>query len=235
MSKILEAMRKDGAADGDLGFRLATLDGAALFPTPPAAQMVEFEQLANALISRHDGTTGQVVTFASTVSGEGSSFVSYNVARHVSYLLDRKVAWVDANFRSPRASRPGISFRGLLQSPNSFPELKMAGNLVVVPNGDESIKQTDLLTSENYVMLLEHFQRNFFFTIIDAPPILDAGEVAYLAGPTLGLVVVIEGRRLKHEVIRHGLAKLSAQKVRILGTVLNKRTFDIPSFLYRRL
>jgi polysaccharide biosynthesis transport protein len=237
MSSILEARRKLGTQGGDLGFQLATLDGISLFPAPAPAQMGEFEQLASALISRHDGTTGQVITFASTVSGEGASYVSYNVARHMSYLLDRKVAWVDANFRSPqeRLPRSGISFRGLLQSPGSFSELKTAGNLVAVPNGEERIKQTDLLTSANYVALLEHFQRNFFFTFIDAPPILDSGDVAHLAGPTLGLVLVVEVRRLKHEIIRHGLAKLSAHHVSILGTVLNKRTFDIPDFLYRRL
>jgi Mrp family chromosome partitioning ATPase len=237
MSSILEARRKVGTQSGDLGFQLATLDGIPLFPAPEAAQMAEFEQFANALISQHDGTTGQVITFASTVSGEGASYVSYNVARHLSYLLDRKVAWVDANFRSPqeRLPRSGISFRGLLQSPGSFSELKTAGNLVAVPNGDERIKQTDLLTGANYVALLEHFQRNFFFTFIDAPPILDSGDVAHLAGPTLGLVLVVEVRRLKHEIIRHGLAKLSAHHVSILGTVLNKRTFDIPAFLYRRL
>jgi Mrp family chromosome partitioning ATPase len=237
VSNILEARRKVGMESGGLGFLLATLDGFSLFPAPAAAQMAEFEQLANALISSHDGTTGQVIAFASTVSGEGASYVSYNVARHMSYLLDRKVAWVDANFRSPQEKLPrsGVSFRGLLQSPGLFSELKTAGNLVVVPNGEEQVKPTDLLTSANYVALLEHFQRNFFFTFIDAPPILDCGDAAHLAVPTLGLVLVVEGRRLKHEIIRHGLARLSAHKVNVLGTVLNKRTFDIPAFLYRRL
>lgn len=237
MSKILEAMRRTEPGGIDFGFKLATLDQAALFPVPPKSQMAEFEQLSNALIERHDGTTGQVVTFASTVSGEGTSYVSYNVARHLSYMLDRKVAWVDANFRAPQRRLPadGATFKGLLQNPGAFKDLKRAGNLVLVPHGDETIKSVDLLSGESYPTLLDIFQRNFYFTILDAPPILSSVDVAHLAAPTLGLVLVIESRRLKHEIIRHGLDTLATQKVNVLGSVLNKRIFDIPGFLYRKL
>lgn len=237
MSKILEARRRTAIPAGDFAFQLSTLDGVSLFPPPPESQKAEFEQLVNSLIALHDGVNGQVVVFASTVSGEGTSYVSYNVARYLSFMMDRKVAWVDANFRSPQ--RPpreqSTSFRELLQAPGSFPELRTAGNLVVVPHGDLSIKTTDLLNSDNYQALIESFQRTFFFTIIDAPPILSSVDTAHLAAPTLGLVLVVESRRLKHEVIKHGLEIMAAQKVRVLGTVLNKRVFDIPEFIYKRL
>lgn len=237
MSKILEAMRKSGPASLDSWLKLTTVDRVALYPVPPKAQLREFEQLANALIARHDGTTGQVVVFASTSSGEGTSYVSYNVARHLSLMLDRRIAWVDANFRSPqrRLATEGANFRGMLQNPGSFSELKTAGGLVLVPHGDEPVKSVDLLNSENYFKLLASFKKSFFFTIIDAPPILESVDVAHLAAPAAGLVLVVESRRLKHEIIRHGLESIRAQKVEVLGTVLNKRTFDIPSFLYRKI
>lgn len=239
MSKILEATRRAvrTAEPIDFSFRLATVDGVNLFPAPPPAQRTEFEQLANALLSLHDGTTGLVVTFAATVSGEGASYVSYNVARHMSFLLDRKVAWVDGNFRRPqeRLIGHGVSFRSLLANPGAFSEVKTSSNLVLIPNGEENCKPADLLTSEGYLALLDQFQRNFFFTIIDGSPILDSVEVCHLAGPTAGLVLVVESRRLKHEIIRHGMDVASSHKVRFLGTVLNRRRHDIPDFLYRRL
>ena len=239
MSKILEATRRGLPVDRstEFGYRLATLDGVNLFPSPPPEQRAEFEQLANALLGFHDGTTGQIVTFASTVQGEGASYVSYNVARHLSSLLDRKVAWVDANFRSPqeRLNGHGVSFRALLTNPALFSELRMAGNLVSVPNGDEPCKPADLLTSERYVGLLEQFQRNFHFTIIDTSPILESVEVCHVAAPTRGLILVVESRRLKHEIIRHGMDIAASHQVRFIGTVLNKRRHDIPDFLYKRL
>ncbi len=239
MSKILEATRRTTRRDEpvDFAFRLATVDGVSLFPAPPEPQRAEFEQLANTLLGLADAATGVVVTFASTVKGEGASYVSYNVARHLSYLLDRRVAWVDGNFRSPqeRLLGHGVSFRALLAAPGLFSQVKTGGNLVLVPNGDEPCKPTDLLTSDSYVTLLEHFQRNFHLTIIDAPPLLDSVEVCHLAAPTLGLVLVVESRRLKHEIIRHGMEIAAGHKVRFIGSVLNRRRHDIPDFLYRRL
>lgn len=239
MTKILEATRRASPAGkpADFGFRLATVDGVNLFPAPPPGQRAEFEQLANALLRYYDGSIGQVVTFASTVSGEGTSFVSYNVARHLSFMLERRVAWVDGNFHSPqeRILGQGISFRALLANPALFGDLKTSGGLLIVPNGSEPCKPADLLTSENYTALLDRFQRTFCFTIIDGPPILDSIEVCHLAEPTLGLVLVIQSRRLKHEIIRHGMDIATSHKVRLLGSVLNRRRHEIPDFLYRRL
>ena len=152
-------------------------------------------------------------------------------------MLNRKVAWIDGNFRSPQKNLPteGVDFRQLLEYPDCFAELPLAGALTLVPNGHRRIKTTDLLNSENYVRLLDYFRNNFFFTVIDAPPILDSVDVAHMALNTLGLVLVVESRRLKHEVVRHSLDILETHRVNVLGAVLNKRTFDIPKFLYNRL
>ena len=237
MSKILRAMRKASGAENQFEFRLATADQVNLFPPPGPKQMAEFEQLVNSLISYHDGTTGQVVVFASAASGEGTSFVSYNVARHLSVMMDRKVAWIDGNFRSPQKQLPdeGVNFRQLLEYPDCFSELPLARNLTLIPNGHRMIKTTDLLSGQNYERLLAYLRQTFFFTIIDAPPILESVDVAHMATDTLGLVVVVESRRLKYEVIRHGIDILQKHRVNVLGAVLNRRTFDIPKFLYNRI
>lgn len=237
MSKILEAMRKASFDGSNLSERLSLLDGVNLYPVDTDQQTAEFEQLANSLIALHTGSTGLVVVFASTVSGEGNSYVSYNVARHLSLLFDRKVAWIDANFQSPqeRLAHEEVSFRALLRDPSLFDQLKTGTNFLLVGNGDLPVKSTNLLKSDNYLELIARFQERFYVTILDAPPVLESVDVAHLAAPTTGLVVVVESRRLKHEVIQHGMEKLKDQNVRIMGTVLNKRRFDLPRFLYERL
>jgi Mrp family chromosome partitioning ATPase len=237
VSKILKAMQKASGTGESFEFRLATADQVNLFPPPVSQQMAEFEQLTNSLISYHDGVTGQVAVFASAVSGEGTSFVSYNVARHMSVMLDRKVAWIDGNFRSPqkRLHEEGINFRQLLEYPDCFMDMVISGNLTLIPNGHQKIKTTDLISSDNYGKLIDYLRDNFYFTIIDAPPILESVDVAHMTAGTLGLVLVVESRRLKYEVIQHGIDILETHKVNVLGAVLNKRTFDIPKFLYNRL
>lgn len=236
MTKILEAMRKTGGTS-DFAFRLETMGGEKLFPPPAGRQIGEFERLANELLSLHTGRDGMVLTFASSVSGEGSSYVSFNIARHLTVMLDRKVAWIDANFNSPqrRIESADHDFRSLLEDPSSFSGDVFGGNLAVVPNGDSKFKATHLITDPGYRKLLDSFRANFFFTIVDAPPILESVDLVHLARPTDGLVVVVEARRLKHEIIRHGIETVGAQGVNVLGSVVNRRRFDIPGFLYRKL
>jgi len=236
MSKILEAMRKtDGTSD--FGFRLETLGGERLFPTPSGKQIAEFERLANELVSMHTGERGMVLAFASSVTGEGASYVSFNVARHLSFLLDRKVAWVDANFQNPqrRLDAEVCDFRSMLEDHSRFKDIPDAGYLAVLANGKTNFKATHLITAPGYRDLLDSFRENFFFTILDAPPILESVDLVHLARPTDGLVVVVEARRLKHEIIRHGIETVSTQGIKVIGSVVNRRTFDIPGFLYRKL
>lgn len=236
MSKILEAMRKVTPEEVDLGVRLASIDRGNLYPLPDAQTTAEFEQLANSLLRMAGGGAGQSVVFASTTSGEGASYVSYNCARMMASLLDRPIAWVDANFESPTAkvSAHELNLRDLLVNPDDLPATKGGSGLVLVGNGRQQLKHLEHLNSGNYSRLVRKFEENFFFTCIDAPPILAGVEVAHLAQPTMGLVLVVESRRCKHEVIRHGLERLRAQGVNVLGTVLNKRIYELPGFVYRR-
>jgi Mrp family chromosome partitioning ATPase len=239
MSKILEAMRKasPGEAPREYEVRLKTLESGGLFPLPNQQQLVEFNNLANNLLALHDGRSGMVITFASTTSGEGASFVSFNIARQLAFMIERPVAWVDGNFLSPQrqVQYQDLNFRRLLQHPDDMIDLKLPGDLTVVGHGDAPIKSVNLLNSDNYLRLLSALQERFFFVIMDGPPINESVDLVHLAEPTAGVVIVIESRRLKHQVVQHGIDTLRSQNVHVLGTVLNKRVFDIPDFIYRKL
>ncbi len=233
----MSAMNKKSGRNLDFEFKLKTLDSGDLFPQPPGRQMVEFERLANSLIAMQRGQTGVSITFTSSVSGEGNSYVSFNVARHLSIILDLRVAWIDANFVSP-LRKPidcPVDFRSLLVEPELTDKLQGQGQMVVIPNGTKHIKQTDILLSDKYPALLERLSADFAFTIIDAPPISRSIDVGHIAKHTTGMVLVVETRKLKHEMIRHNVDEMRNQGVNVIGSVLNKRTFDIPAFLYRRL
>lgn len=238
MSRILDAMQKSAGGRGDdLSQLLKTIDRGNLFPLPDETLAREFEQLATSLIHLHQGESGQVVVFASTNAGEGTSFVSYNCARIMTLLLDRKIAWVDGNFTTPTAKLKSnaLNLKDLLADPDSLPRMDEGAELVIIGNGNRAVKSMDMLHGESYDRLIKRFQENFYFTIIDAPPVLGSLEVAHLAQKTMGLVLVVESQKLKREVIRHGLQKLRSQGVNVLGTTLNKRSFQLPDFLYRRL
>ena len=175
MSKILDSVKIRSGGEDEINLRLANLGRNSLFPLPRERQRREFETITNSLMNLHDGSSGEVVVFASSVKGEGASFVSYNVARFISVIFDRSVAWVDANFRSPQKKlhSDGIDFRSLLQDPDLVASIPAGDTFQVIPHGTAPVKSTGLLTSDNYLRLLKGLQDRFFFTVIDGPPILD--------------------------------------------------------------
>lgn len=236
MSDILNANRNSASGD-DFEYQLATAGSGDLYPIPSGNALVEIERIAGALLDLRRGRGGQVITFASSVHGEGSSFISYNVARHISYMIGQKVAWIDANFRSPQNGMvdDGVNFRELLVAPDTFNDISTGSDLTLIPHGNRHIRTTDLLESDSYPELLARFQDKFALTILDAPPISQSIDVGRLAGPTMGLVLVVEARRLKHQVINYGIEKLNSQGVNIIGTVINKMIYDVPAAIYNRL
>jgi len=237
MSKILKAMKMSSPELRDISSRLQEVDLHHLFPAPHPDQVPEFEQLVNSLIRLHAQHTGMVVVFSSASPGEGNSFVSYNVARQLYALMGRKVAWVDGNFMNPQGSIQDVdhNFRNLLKTPSTWDSFPVANSFTLIPNGTQNIKPTDLLKSQNYENVLAAFRNEFFFTVIDAPPFLNSVDVAHIASPADGLVLVVESRGLKHEVIKNGVDNLQSHGVNVFGAVLNKRVFDIPTPIYKRL
>jgi len=238
MSKILKALKKSSAGNlEDLVSRLKNADHIRLLPPPHESQLHEFEHLVNTLIGMHHGGDGLVVVFSSASSGEGTSFVSYNVARQLHVMMDHPIAWVDGNFLSPqkKLQDPEFNFRNLLSNPRIWKDFPISPNLTLIPNGSRRIKPLNLLKGDNYKNVLSSFQKSFYFTIIDAPPFLDSVDVAHLASRAFGMIAVIESRGLKYEIIQTGLNDLASHNVNILGTVLNKRIYDIPQKIYKRL
>lgn len=237
MSKILDAMSRNSGYDVGIEYHLETMAEHPLFPRPNKRQLAEFERLADSLLNIDRSPGGKAVVFTASVRGEGCSYVSYNVARHLSVMLDSKVAWVDGNFIAPQRKimGQGVGFKALLQEPKRAGEVATGPNFVTIPHGDGDIKQTPLLSGHHYEALIESLQDTFAFTIIDAPAINESVDVGRFARPTLGAVLVVESRRLKYEVIQNSVDNLRAQGGRVLGTVINRQVYDIPDFLYKRV
>jgi receptor protein-tyrosine kinase len=238
MSKIFDAYKKRSGGTPDLAFELTRSGEIALFPTPSSQQLLEFNELANMLLRLRRLDRGTTLGFASTVSGEGASYVSFHAAQQLAHSLKQRVVWIDGNFKSPqRRLQPDQdhSFASLLQDPNRVRDLNTSEELILVPGGTQLVRHTGIFASEVYPTLLQSLAERFDFTIIDMPPILESVETALMSAGTDGLLVVIESKRLKREVIKHGIDSLQEKQAVVLGTVINRREYDLPKIIYDRL
>jgi Mrp family chromosome partitioning ATPase len=238
VTKIYEAYKKRNTEQTDFKLDLVSLGDMRLFPVPEESQQAEIAQLADMLLHFKPAERGALLCFASSVSGEGTSFVSYNAARLLAYVLQRRTLWIDANFLSPQRKleyHEVVSFAELLKDPERVAELPTATNLTLVPAGADLKTRVADGARGSARELMSELGGRYDFVVIDCPPVLETIETGQLANAADGLVMVVQGRRLKREVIRHSLEKLGAKDVNVLGAVLNRRTFELPKIIYDRL
>ena len=238
MSKIFEAYRKKVGGLSDLSLEIGKAGSVTLYPSPEGSQQSDFNKLANRLLGLRLENRGAVLSFGSSASGEGASFVSYNAAIVLATIYHQKVAWIDGNFLSPQKKLLGQNwntFSSLLRDPGKIDDIIASDNPLLIPGGADLMGARGLVADRSYRDLLANFARRFDFTIIDLPPILNSTDAALMAAETDGLLLVIEQKYLKREVIEHGIQGLRDKGVQVLGSVINRRTFDLPKVIYDRL
>ncbi|HKO82092.1 MAG TPA: CpsD/CapB family tyrosine-protein kinase, partial [Chitinophagaceae bacterium] len=151
----------------------------------------------------------KVVLVTSTASGEGKSFLAFNLAT-VCAVPGSKVAFLEFDFRRPAISgmRHDIT-RGLSSylkgEINNLSELFVTveeiPTLHIYPSGFAIHNPTDLLMSEKISELLERLKEKYDYIIIDTPATRSVSDALILGEYSdVVLYVVRQGATLKREL-----------------------------------
>lgn len=198
----------------------------------------------NLLLMRNSSDIRFVVVCA-TGHREGCSWISSRTAEGLAGQLQGSVCLIDANLRSPSLHQsfglqrePGFS--DALVSFNPIREYAMTAsklrddNLWVIPCGSPNADPNTLLTSERLQLRFNQLRSAFDYVLIDAPPLSNYTDALTLARFSDGALMVMESNSTRLETARKCKEILMAAQVKLLGAVLNKRTFPVPEALYRR-
>lgn len=82
---------------------------------------------------------------------------------------------------------------------------------------------------------LEKLRREYRYVLIDCPSLREAEHAVVLAPLVDGIVFVVEANRTQKEQFLYAERAIENAGGRILGHVLNKRTYVIPDWLHRRM
>jgi Mrp family chromosome partitioning ATPase len=189
-----------------------------------------------------DRVAPRAVAFCGIEHGDGTSWICAQVARVVAAQGTKAVCAVDVNRRSPTlhtylgvTNRCGLADALRQAGPiRNFLEPGPGGNLWVLPAGLD-VDPRVLLTSERFRERVAELRAEFDYLIFDAPPAAHSNDAAVLGGLLDGVVLVVGAHSTRRETARRAKENLEKGQVRLLGTVLNGRTFPIPDALYRRL
>ena len=82
---------------------------------------------------------------------------------------------------------------------------------------------------------LGELRREFDYTLIHAPAVTWNSATAVLGEAADGVILVLQAHSTRRAAAKSAQRALYAAQARLLGTVLNDRTFPVPDALYRRL
>jgi Mrp family chromosome partitioning ATPase len=184
-----------------------------------------------------------VVVFTGAQSGAGCSWVCARTSEALAGRLSGTVCVVDANLRAPAMHRyfRVENFRGLTQALHQDDPIlnyvqEISGRkLWVLPSGPPSAEHPAPWASERLALRVAELQRQFTYVLIDCPAMNLYADVTSLSPLADGAILVLEADFTRPEAALQAKNALVEAKFRLLGAALNKRSFPIPDFIYRKL
>jgi hypothetical protein len=198
----------------------------------------EILRLVHTLFLSGGLSTPRQVLFCGVDAGEASGRLCVQAGEVLATELPLPVCVVDTKVRAPSLHRffhaNGVSTsRG--NGSGRFHARQMGNNLWflapenLLSNGDSALGAEQLRSN------LREVRKEFAYVLIDAEQVGQQTDAAALGQATDGVVLVLEANATRRVAALSAKEALEAAGVRLLGTVLNDRTFPIPENLYRKL
>jgi Mrp family chromosome partitioning ATPase len=180
--------------------------------------------LVRTLMDEYEGTTaGAAFVFTSASPGEGVSVVIETIARELASTSGQKVL---------------IAMTGAIG--NFVPEYGHAPEEPVIREGN-GVFRLRLPTSADTASRVERFEllreltQLFPFVLLDAPALAVSAEALEFGARSQGVVLVSAAGQVRRNRLLQTKRMIEVAGVSLLGCALNRRTYPIPDFLYKRL
>jgi Mrp family chromosome partitioning ATPase len=204
-------------------------------------QRAEYLKLVRRLFLEQTEGTPRSVVFAGIDDGSGSSRICASVAEVLAVEVRENVCVVDANPQSSlwsqlvaRSDHRAVA-ADLLQkgSVRDLAKQLQPENLWFL--ACRALTADGLLGSAPLRARFLELRNEFEYVLVDVQPVALDSTSALLAPLTDGVVLVVEANSTRREVARKVKEAMESAHVRLLGAVLNNRTFPIPEVIYRSL
>jgi Mrp family chromosome partitioning ATPase len=215
------------------------------FPSPPSLEMSgairdEISRLVQNLFLLPQGP--RRVVFSGTESGSGCSWMCAHAAEGLAAQARGSVCIVDCNLRSPglhqqfgTENHHGLSDALSGSGPIREYVHRLSRNLWLLSCGSAAEAGWTMLGSDRMRSRMVELHNAFNYILIDAAPLNACNDAIVLGGLSDGVVLMLEANSSRRETARKAMQELQSANVRVLGAVLNRRTFPIPEVLYKRL
>ncbi len=173
---------------------------------------------------------GRIIQLGSCYSGEGISTISYDFAHYVAESLKRRVLVLELSATSGHSLLDVVLGR-------ATPDKVISSRGPVQMAALATTQQTDLVLAQIGALtpLFEQLRNQFDLVLLATSGVLQSPAALAVSKLADGVVVVVEAERTRAPVLRQLVSQLSDVGAGVIGTVLNKRNYYIPGWLYGRL
>jgi len=187
--------------------------------------------------------TGKAVLISTAARREGASTIACGLAVSGSGPAGgAKVALVDFNLRSPSVHK----ILGLRQSPGLAEALaegqdiasvaqRVNENLDVFTVGAIGHRSLNVLKSEAIKGFFDTLLQQYDYILIDVASANHYPDAQVLAGVIKEAILVVHSDQTPREAVAQAKKRVESGGGKVVGLVLNMRTFPIPNFLYRHI
>lgn len=176
----------------------------------------------------------RVVAVTSTVSGEGKTTMTTNLAFALGQM--KKVLIVDADIRRPAL---GSSLGGGLEEGPGLVDY-LAGeadikqcirntsnpNVFVLPAGKRLNSPLDLISSQKFGETIAKLKDLFDMVVIDCPPLKPVSDSLVISRYANAIVYVVKADATPHQIVSAAIKRLRSIDAPLLGVVLNQMDYN---------
>jgi capsular exopolysaccharide synthesis family protein len=174
----------------------------------------------------------------SSSRGEGKSTISSWLAMTIGQFPTKKVVYIDADLRRPRAHKLfGLDNRLGLKDcladnidPMEVIKKTPLPNLGVVTAGDRIPEPGRLFESEHLREVLNKLEFYYDIVIVDSPPVLPVSDTLFLGSEVEATILVVLAGVTPREVVQRTKNVLDDSRANLIGVVLNNATHVLPYF-----
>jgi Mrp family chromosome partitioning ATPase len=185
----------------------------------------------------------RMILFSGFERDTGSGSICIRVGEILASQGEGSVCLVDIGFRVPSLHEYcGVpNDRGLAEAiADSNPIQEFAkqlspANLWVIAGGQGASQMNFAKVADRLRARMEELRKTFRFVVVHSGSLWLNADAMLISKWTDGVVLVLEANSTRRDTARRIKESLAAANARVLGVVLNNRTYPIPETLYSRL
>lgn len=190
------------------------------------------------LLIRDKNIKSLLITAASPL--ERSAGVIANLGNLLSTKAGQKVIIIDANLKAPALNKifdisegPGLADVLERKTPFEKATQDIRPNLTVLPAGDTQLEPALLLESTRMGDVIKIAKEKYGLVLIDYSNLMNLRDTCILSSYLDGVILVVSEGKTRLHAIKSLIEPLRENKVNLIGTVLDNRTFPIPKVIYK--